>query len=253
MGSLILCHSKKARQPYEITRVHKKIYTQEELCYYICNFPYLVDYTLVNKKLCDWIEEELDKEKLAKQLNDCLKSHGSVEQFVLYILKDSGIYMANELSHIESILKQLKNQKDVEKKKYKADSLLKNGETEAAIRGYLSILHEEQDDTVEPKFYGKVYGCLGTAYGRLFLYREAADRFLSAFQICEEQSMLYAYLYCCRRYMEAEEYEELLSDNEMFRETDGYLSEREEELKSQISVENPKALFLSCKRVYKLN
>ena len=165
MGSLILCHSKKARQPYEITRVHKKIYTLEELCYYICNFPYLVDYTLVNKKLCDWIEEELEKEKLAKQLNDCLKSHGSVEQFVLYILKDSGIYMANELSHIEGILTQLKNQKDVEKQKYKADSLLKNGETEAAIRGYLSILHGEQDESVEPKFYGKVYGCLGTAYG----------------------------------------------------------------------------------------
>ena len=253
MGSLILCHSKKARQPYEITRVHKKIYTLEELCYYICNFPYLVDYTLVNKKLCDWIEEELEKEKLAKQLNDCLKSHGSVEQFVLYILKDSGIYMASELSHIEGILKQLKNQKDVEKQKYKADSLLKNGETEAAIRGYLSILHGEQDESVEPKFYGKVYGCLGTAYGRLFLYREAGDRFLSAFQICEEKSMLYAYLYCCRRYMTAEEHEELLADNEMYQEADCYLAEKEEEWKTQISIENPKAVFRAYKQVYKLN
>ena len=50
---------------------------------------------------------------------------------------------------------------------------MQNGETEAAIRGYLSILHDERDESVEPKFYGKVYGCLGTAYGRLFLYREA--------------------------------------------------------------------------------
>lgn len=250
MGSLILCHSKRARQPYEITRIHKKIYTLEELCYYICNFPYLIDYTLVNKKLCVWIEEELEKDGLAKQLSDCIKSHGSEEQFVLYILKDSGIYTANELNHIESTLRQLKNQKDVEKRKHKADSLLQNGETEAAIRGYLSILHDEIDESVEPKFYGRVYGCLGTAYGRMFLYREAGEKFLSAYHICEEESMLRAYVYCCRQYMTEEEYEKLLSEHEVYREVDGYLMEKEEEWKNQISVENPGETFASYKYCY---
>ena len=43
MGSLILCHKKRAKQPYMITRVHIRIYTIEELCYYICNNP--VSYT----------------------------------------------------------------------------------------------------------------------------------------------------------------------------------------------------------------
>ena len=37
MGSLILCHSKRAKRPYEISRVHMRIYTIEELCYYLCN------------------------------------------------------------------------------------------------------------------------------------------------------------------------------------------------------------------------
>ena len=44
MGSLILCYKKKAKQPYEITRIHRKIYTIEELCYYLCNNLYLIDY-----------------------------------------------------------------------------------------------------------------------------------------------------------------------------------------------------------------
>lgn len=252
MGSLILCHRKKAKQPYEIIRVHKKIYTLEELCYYICNFMYLVDDTLINKKLCKWIEEELEKENLAKQLNDCLKSKGSMEQFVLYILKDSGIYTAKEISAIEGSLNRLKNQKEIEKKKYKADSLLKSGEIEEAIRIYLSLLQEE-DESVTPQFYGRVYGCLGTAYGKLFLYREASDRFLSAFQICEEKSMLYAYLYCCRCYMIDEEYEKLLTDNEMFKEADKFLTEKEQEEKSRISIKNPKEIFDSYKQVYKFN
>ena len=37
MGSLILCHRKRARQPYVIARIHMRVYTIEELCYYICN------------------------------------------------------------------------------------------------------------------------------------------------------------------------------------------------------------------------
>ena len=58
MGSLILCHKKRAKQPYMITRVHIRIYTIEELCYYICNNLYLIDYTLMNRQLCEWIREE---------------------------------------------------------------------------------------------------------------------------------------------------------------------------------------------------
>lgn len=54
MGSLILCHKKRAKRPFEISRVHMRIYTIEELCYYICNNLYLIDYTIVNERLCRW-------------------------------------------------------------------------------------------------------------------------------------------------------------------------------------------------------
>ena len=60
MGSLILCHKKRAKRPFEISRVHMRIYTIEELCYYICNNLYLIDYTIVNERLCRWIGDELE-------------------------------------------------------------------------------------------------------------------------------------------------------------------------------------------------
>ena len=44
------------------------IYTIEELCYYFCNNLYLIDYTIINKKLCDWLEEELELDDLAAEL-----------------------------------------------------------------------------------------------------------------------------------------------------------------------------------------
>ena len=59
MGSLVLCHERHATHPYEITRIHCKIFTIEELCYYLCNNLYLIDYTIMNEQLCVWLDEEL--------------------------------------------------------------------------------------------------------------------------------------------------------------------------------------------------
>ena len=41
MGSLILCHDQHAAHPYEITRIHCKIFTMEELCYYPVSYTHL--------------------------------------------------------------------------------------------------------------------------------------------------------------------------------------------------------------------
>ena len=65
MGNLILCHDRHAAHPYEISRIHCRIFTIEELCYYLCNNLYLIDYTIMNEPLCTWLEEELGMKELA--------------------------------------------------------------------------------------------------------------------------------------------------------------------------------------------
>ena len=122
MGSLILCHKKKAKQPYEIARVHRKIYTIEELCYYLSHNLYLIDHTVMNRQLCDWMEEELELTELADKLKQLIKQQASVEQFVLTILSYVSIYTTGELKQIQDVLQKLKNQKPMEKQKYKADN-----------------------------------------------------------------------------------------------------------------------------------
>lgn len=225
MSSLILCHNKKARTAYEIARIHRRIYTIEELCYYLCNHLYLVDYTIMNEKLCDWLKEELELTDLAGELKCMIKQNVPMEQFVITILSYSSIYTAGELSRIQDVLEKLKDQRPIEKQKYKADNLLESGSVKSAIIAYQEILHGERDDSVESKFYGKVYGCLGAAYGRLFLYEEAAKMYEAAFQICEDESMLKAYIYACRKYMAGEEYKTLLQKSQIYQSVDSELTE----------------------------
>ena len=118
MGSLILCHKKRAKRPFEISRVHMRIYTIEELCYYICNNLYLIDYTIVNERLCRWIGDELELPELSSELRRLLRENGSMEEFVLTILKESNIYAAAEIHKMQSVLEQLQSQRDVAKENH---------------------------------------------------------------------------------------------------------------------------------------
>ena len=231
MGSLVLCHDRHATHPYEITRIHCKIFTIEELCYYLCNNLYLIDYTILNEQLCVWLEEELDMSALAGQLRDIIRMNGSVEKFVLTILKDSRIYREPEMIRISNVLEHLKNQKDIERQKYKGDNLLESGEIEEAILVYQAILNEEQDESVDAKFYGRIYAGLGAAYGKLFLYQEAAKMYDRAYQICEDPALLKPYLYASYKYMSLEEYHILLTKHENYVEVNAQMRQEIEDIR----------------------
>ncbi len=251
MGSLILCHNRHAVNPYEITRIHCKIYTIEELCYYLCNNLYLIDYTIMNEQLLNWLDEELRLTKLASELRDEMRTHSSVEKFVLTILKSSGIYREHEMIKIQNVLERLKNQKDIERQKYKGDNLLESGEIEEAILVYQGILNEEKDESVDPKFYGKIYSALGAAYGRLFLYQESAKMYDRAYQICEDKELLMPYLYASYKYMSMEEYHILLTKHEDYVEINAKMRQKIQDIKENLQLEMDDSLIEKWKQQYR--
>lgn len=251
MGSLILCHNQKAKHPYEITRVRKRIYTIEELCFYLCNNLYLIDYTIMNEQFCDWVCEELECEELAQELIEVLQKRGSIEQFVLKILNYAKIYSNQEMIHIQNVLERLKTQRDIERQKYKADNLLESGEIESAILVYQSILQSERDESVDEKFYGRIYGCLGAAYGRTLLYEEAANMYEKAYQICEDESMLRAYLYACSRYMPEDEYQVILTKSELYMKEAVFLDEKEHNVRNSVNLYPSAELLEEWKQKYR--
>ena len=244
MGSLILCHKKRAKRPFEISRVHMRIYTIEELCYYICNNLYLIDYTIVNERLCRWVGDELELPKLAEELRRLLRENGSMEEFVLTILKESNIYAAAEIHKMQS-------QRDVEKEKYKADTLQNSKEYESAILVYQSILNKDWDESVDKKFYGRVYASMGSAYGHQFLYKEAAKAYQEAYKICEQPDILKAYLYSCYKALPHDEYLKMLSGNPILLSLDTILRDEMEKTKKKIGADIPEEKLNEWKKEYR--
>lgn len=253
MGSLILCSRKKAKHPYEITRIHRKIYTIEELCYYLSNNLYLIDYTIMNDQFCHFLAQELELVELAENLKQAMLDHCSVEFFVMTIMEASGIYRASEINHISGVLERLKDQKEIERQKYKADNLLSSGEAEEAVLVYQMILRKERDETVSDKFYGKVYASLGAAYGRLFLYEEAMEMYDKGFQICNDSAMLKAYLYASSRYLAEKEYRLYLAKSDIFEDMDKMIQEEITTVAERMNVHPSEELFETWKNEYRQN
>ena len=232
-------------------RIHCRIFTIEELCYYLCNNLYLIDYTIMNGQLCDWLDEELGMDSLASDLRDVLRLRGSVEKFVLTILKASKIYREPEMIRIQNVLEHLKNQKDIERQKYKGDNLLESGEVEEAILVYQSILNQEKDETVDDKFYGKIYAGLGAAFGRLFLYQESARMYDRAYQICGDKALLKPYLYASYKYMSLEEYHILITKHEDYMEINAQMRREIDEVKESVPADTSPALLEKWKRQHR--
>ena len=251
MGNLILCHDRHAAHPYEITRIHCRIYTIEELCYYLCNNLYLIDYTIMNEQLCTWLDDELGMNSLAESLRDVLRLRGSVEKFVLTILKESRIYREPEMIRIQNVLEHLKNQKDIERQKYKGDNLLESGEVEEAILVYQAILNQEKDESVDEKFYGKIYAGLGAAYGRLFLYQESARMYDRAYQICADEALLKPYLYASYKYLSLEEYHILITKRDDYMRINAEMRREIEDVKKGMQTETDEDLLEQWKRQHR--
>lgn len=251
MGSLILCHKKQAKHPYEITRIHCKIYSIEELCYYLCNNLYLIDYTIMNEQLCIWLDEELSLHELAQRLIDIIRTRGSIEQFVLTILTNSKMYGENEMIRIQNVLERLKNQKDIERQKFKGDNLLESGEIEEAILVYQSILVAQKDESVDSGFYGRIYANLGAAYGKLFLYQEAAKMYDRAYEILQDPQLRKSYLYASNRYMSLEEYHILLTKDESLAMLNMEMHQECKEIEKNTHVEHSMEVVEKWKRQYR--
>ena len=252
MGNIILCHEKKAQNAYEISHVHKRIYTIEELCYYISHNFYLIDKTIVNKQLCEWIQEELGMIELANELKQLLLEKIQVQKFVLTILENVKLYSANEMLRIQDEMNRIKDQKEVERQKCKADNLLENGEIEEAILVYRHILDGERDMTVSEIFYGKVYACIGAAYGRSFLYMDAMKMYDKAFQICNDPALVKCYLYAARSCLQEQEYQLILSQSEVFEELEEIIAREICTMKDGLQFQPSEELVQEWKHAYRV-
>lgn len=153
-----LCVGEYCENAYNVEGLDIRVYSMEELCYCLKENAFLLDLSIMNDKLVDWIGEECKVWELAKQLYPMVHKQGSLSVFVVTILQYVGMYDPEEILQVEQVLKQGAGLSNLEKRKSQIDYMVEKRKYAAAIRGYDMLLetwnHLEQEGKELPA--GKV-------------------------------------------------------------------------------------------------
>lgn len=182
MGAVRLCMHESAKTPFYVEATGIRLYSIEELAYYLYENIYLVDEQFLEEKLYSWIESELGLSKLAERLRSGRTMGNHIYNQVMTILQASEYYSEHELGELSEKIKLISGMQAQERMKCKADELMQNENYWSAIAEYERILGIRQSSKLSVEFYAAVWNNLAGCYARLFLFEKAAACFENAYQ-----------------------------------------------------------------------
>ena len=213
MSGYHLCQVKKAGNPYYIASTGLRIYTIEELCFYLQTNIYLIDKTIINRKLCEWLDMELGLTKLSRKLLEQLNEDGvGIGNFIMPIFKEINYLSPAAARKIAEQISRVEIQPEDLRHKMKADHLVSYEMYQNAIREYYLILKERSPGNMGIQFYAAVLNNMAVAYARLFLFEEAADCLWQSYSMVRSGRTWRRYLSVLPLYMSREQYQDRLKE-----------------------------------------
>jgi len=208
-----LCQTKKAEHPYYIRNIGIRVWTLEELCYYLYENLCLIDRSITNESLCAWVRDELGLVRLSRRLYDALdRPDGDISYFLMPIFGEIGYLSADQQRRVRDELTRLQVRPEDEKAKLKADYLVRCGRYAAAIRQYKSLLGRKGPGALGVSFYAGLWNNMGCAYALQHRFEEAADCFLQGWQLDHSRELLRRYVSTLPFYLPEEEYRQKLKE-----------------------------------------
>lgn len=215
MGKLIQCSSVIASEPYCFPMTKTRVYSIEEVCYYIRNNIYMMQEEIFDQEFADWLRQELGMEVTADKLERMRRDHNNLKDIVVTLCCSCDYYTEPEINRLIDIMDETQNLPPRGRQKIKADSFLKSGRLEKARREYEGILKSPDMLNATQEEYGAVYGSLGAAYAGMGEFRQAANAFQKAYEQGRETKSMQSYLYCLRLGDFEEEYRKAAKELEL--------------------------------------
>lgn len=207
-----LCLRRQAEKPYYIENIRTGIYSLEELCFYLYHNICLIDDTIMNEGLCDWIRDELGLARLYRQLYAQLEKKDGAVFFIMPIFREAGYLSQQEMREYQERLAKLEVQSEDMKQKLRGDYLVKEKMFARAIREYDQILSHRNPGKLGTQFYAAIWNNLGCAYAGLFQFEQAAQCYQESYSLMKTKETFRKYVSALPLFLSEEEYQKKLSD-----------------------------------------
>lgn len=211
MSGYYLCRTARARRPYYIESIGRNLYSIEELCYYLSENVYLIDETIINQKLCDWIGEELGMQRLSKILTRAVEKQEDLINFIMPIFQECNYLKEEQLRLFKEQLHDIQIEPQDTRRKMKADYLVSYGMYISAIAEYEKILANRSPGRLGVHFYASVLEGMAGAYARMFYFEEAAQCLWQSYMALKSKKVYEKYLRILPLFLSEREYLEHLA------------------------------------------
>lgn len=244
--SIRLCIGEYARTGYDPERMGIKVYSLEELCFFIKENAFLLDDGFVDDGLGAWLSEECKLQDLGDELRKASRKRMSLKNYVAMILEYACFFTKEINQEILNIIVENSSLSIYEKKKARADALVKKGHYGLAGKEYgrlLQMLPEEQ--TI---LRGEIYHGCGVCLAKMFYFTLAGEYFLKAHTMTGKIASYKQYLWTKRLSTTEKEYVEFLKEHEEAYEDSVDMEEYLEELNEQWKGSYSGQLYVAIKK-----
>ncbi len=198
MSKLILCSGARTRIPYNFASTGVKVYSIEELCYYIFHYIYMIEEEVYSDALIDWIQTELKLTGRAERLRQLKQQKADVKTMVTFILCSADYYSEGEIKGLLKKLDEIIGMPKVKRSCIKADNSLSEGLYHEAAAEYEKILNSDEAKDLTPEDYGNILHNLAVSKVHTVGLKEAAQLMLEAYERNHRKESLIQYLSALR-------------------------------------------------------
>ena len=226
-----LCIGEYAKNGYEPEHMGFKVYSLEELCFFIKENAYLLDDGFMEEELGDWLLRECALKELGEELKKASRKRISLKSYVGIILEYACFFTREVNNEILNIIVENSSLSIYEKKKSRADALVRKGHFGLAGKEYKRLLQMLPDDMIQLK--GDIYHGCGVCLAKMFYFKLAGEYFLKAHALTGKVTSYRQYLWTQRLSMSEAEYLDFLQEHPEAYEDSVDMEEKLEEMEKQ--------------------
>ena len=183
MRESLICIGKIGEKGYYFEDTGIQIFSYEELCYYMSQHMICYIHTLPGEDLLAYIRDELDLDKLSKQLSKLLDPEKDQMKYFAALFREGHYFNEDEIRDILDEYRGLMNAPVYLQKKWMGDLLTSSGRASRAIRYYQEALEQKE---IKEEEVGRLYHNMGVAEAMLFRFENAKINFIKAYQYTGE-------------------------------------------------------------------
>ena len=187
MGKVIVCSGKLADNPYVIKEVGKKLYSIEEICYYVGTNVYSIDLSFFSPELISFIKDELKLSVVANKLKSLVSGNYMLNDVITALFCSCDLYSKEEILKIIGLVKSLAEMPAWERNAYIGYKKLSEGKYLLALKYFRGTLKEE---SLVANDYGVVLRAMGICHIYVSSFKEAADCFYKAYKYTQDKKVL---------------------------------------------------------------